>query len=73
MHAQYKLFACICGIHRAKRARDAGMFQVYESMALVMWEGLCLSACSYGRQRLISVGWHFEDYHVHLFSSDGDG
>ena len=27
MHAQYELFDCIGGIHRAKRAGDAGMFK----------------------------------------------
>ena len=25
MHAQYKLFACVGGIHRAQRAGNAGM------------------------------------------------
>ena len=71
MHAQYQLFACVGGIHRAERAGDAGMskFMSQSPRHVARFVSVCMQL----RETKPDLSRHFEDYHVDPFSSDGDG
>ena len=70
MHTQCKLFDCVGGIHRAKRAGDAGMSKFMNQSPRHV--ARYVSECMQLRETNPDLRRHFEDYHVDLFSSDGD-
>jgi len=70
--AQYKLFDGVGGIHRAKRAGDAGMSKFMNQSPRHV--ARFVSECMQLRETKPDLSRHFEDYcHVDMFSSDGDG
>jgi len=71
MHAHYNLFACVGGIHKAKRAGDTGMSQFMNQSPRHVAK--FVSECMQLRETKPDLSRHFEENHVDLFSSDGDG
>lgn len=71
MHARYNLFACVGGIYRARRAGDEGMLKFMNQTPRHV--ARFVSECLQLRDTKPDLTRHFEDYHVDLFSSDGDG
>jgi len=70
MHAQYKLFDCVGGIHRAKQAGDSGMSKFMNQSPRHV--ARFVSECMQLRESKPDLNRHFEDCHVDLFSSDDE-
>lgn len=71
MHAHYNLFACVGGIHRAKRAGDTGMSKFMNQSPRHV--ARFVSECMQLREEKPDLSRHFEENYVDLFSSDSDG
>jgi hypothetical protein len=70
MHARFKLFACVGGMHRAHRAGDVGMSKfMNQTPRHVAW---FVSECMKLRETMPDLARHVEEYHVDMFCSDGD-
>ena len=59
------------GIHKAKRAGDTGMSQFMNQSPRHVAK--FVSECMQLRETKPDLSRHFEENHVDLFSSDGDG
>ena len=70
MHARYNLFACVGGIHRARRAGDEGMSKFMNQTPRHV--ARFVSECMQLRETKPDLSRHFEGFPVDLFSSDDD-
>jgi hypothetical protein len=68
MHARFSLFACVGGMHKARRAGDEGMSRfMNQTPRHVAW---FVSECMKLRETMPDLSRHFGGYPVDMFSSD---